>query len=135
MPKSLDAHYVHKLMKNDYQTKLNDNFHEYGDASETEEKHQGHDKYLFPYTAEEDHCGTQTATYQPSRTFSPSLTNDVNNPGAMAEYQRQLGPGLAGSRMGSVMGSVMGSTCGSLRGSPSPLVAPMSGVVQTQDNE
>lgn len=59
-----DPHYVHKLMKSDYQ--------EYGADSETDEKHFGHDKYLFPYTAEEDHA-------PPAR-----VTNDVNNPGEWA---------------------------------------------------
>lgn len=47
-----DPHYVQKLMKNDYHAKLNDNFHDYGEGSETDEKHYGHDKYLFPYTGE-----------------------------------------------------------------------------------
>lgn len=76
--------------------------------------------------AEEDHCGSHPPYLGPVRTFSPSLTNDVNNPGVLPEYGRSAS--VAGSRIGSVMGSVMGSTCGSLRGSPSPLVAPMLGM-------
>lgn len=43
-------HYVQKLMKNDYHAKMSENFQEYGEGSETDEKHHGHDKYLFPYT-------------------------------------------------------------------------------------
>lgn len=111
-------------MKNDYQAKLcqETNYQsEYLEGSETEEKQYGHhDKYLFPYTAEEDHAHTTTtATYlPPSRVISPGLvTNDVNNPGDFGIRSTQ------GSRMGSHMGSTMGSLCGgSIRGSPSPMV-------------
>ncbi|KAK7789529.1 hypothetical protein R5R35_000833 [Gryllus longicercus] len=43
---------LHKLVASQ------ENFHDMGDpGSETEEKLHLSDKYLFPYTAEEDHCG------------------------------------------------------------------------------
>lgn len=47
---SADPHYVQKLMKSDYHAKMSENFQDYADGSETEEKHYGQDKYLFPYT-------------------------------------------------------------------------------------
>ncbi|GLV44458.1 starry night [Carabus blaptoides fortunei] len=124
-----DPHYVHKLMKNDYHAKLADNFHEYVDhGSETEEKHHLGDKYLFPYTAEEDHCGTSYPSHQPSsRMMSPApvlTTNDINNP---PDYRMVVGPG---SRIGSVMGSVCGG--GSVRSSPSPLMPPVVSLMHSQ---
>ncbi|XP_066994105.2 protocadherin-like wing polarity protein stan [Anabrus simplex] len=46
------AAHLHKMVASQ------ENFHDLGDlCSETEEKMHLGDKYLFPYTAEEDHCG------------------------------------------------------------------------------
>ncbi|XP_065173819.1 protocadherin-like wing polarity protein stan isoform X2 [Atheta coriaria] len=101
----------------------NMNYHEYPDrCSDVEEKHHVDDKYLFPYTAEEDHLTTNNYMHPPSsRMMSPigGHTNDINNPGM--DYH---GPRM-GSRMGSVLGSVHGSLCGSARGSPSPMMPHM----------
>lgn len=63
----------------------NMNYHEYPDrCSDVEEKHHVDDKYLFPYTAEEDHLTTNNYMHPPSsRMMSPigGHTNDINNPG------------------------------------------------------
>jgi len=101
----------------------NMNYHDYTDrGSDLDEKHHINDKYLFPYTAEEDHIPTHNnyLHHSSSRIMSPITTNDINNPGLDYHSSRM------GSRMGSVLGSIHGSICGSTRGSPSPLMAPVS---------
>ncbi|CAH2075509.1 unnamed protein product, partial [Iphiclides podalirius] len=51
------------MLKNDYQRKMEGHYGvDYNDAvSEGSEKHHPHDKYLFPYTAEEDHVSIREA--------------------------------------------------------------------------
>lgn len=94
------------------------NFQDYGErGSDIDDKHHMNDKYLFPYTAEEDHVSSHNNfMHSTSRIMSP----DVNNPGM--EYHGSH----MGSRIGSVLGSIHGSVCGSMRGSPSPLMPPVS---------
>ncbi|CAH1153853.1 unnamed protein product [Phaedon cochleariae] len=103
---------------------------------EMEEKQHVSDKYLFPYTAEEDHVTIHNnymhAVHPGSRITSPVI-NDINNPGGMEYHHHHGGSHMGshmgsqvGSRMGSVMGSVHGSICGSMRSSPSPLMPPVS---------
>ncbi|XP_031351868.1 protocadherin-like wing polarity protein stan isoform X2 [Photinus pyralis] len=97
---------------------------EYGDYVEDhcsdleENKHHINDKYLFPYTAEEDHLNVHN--YPQSGRMISSVGNDVNHTGVDYHGSR------IGSRMGSVLGSVHESICGSVRSSPSPLMPPVS---------
>ncbi|KAL3270161.1 hypothetical protein HHI36_009218 [Cryptolaemus montrouzieri] len=117
-----DNHYNPKNhgYKNNYMPKMmpheNMNYQEYSERlSDIEEKHQMNDKYLFPYTAEEDHA--------PMHNMYPShqtSVNDVNN--SCMDYHGSA----MGSRIGSVLGSFHGSVGGSVRSSPSPLMPPVS---------
>lgn len=94
------------------------NFQDYGErGSDIDDKHHMTDKYLFPYTAEEDHVSSHNNfMHSTSRIMSP----DVNNPG-MDYHGSHMG-----SRIESLLGSIHGSVCGSMRGSPSPLMPPVS---------
>ncbi|CAG9761162.1 unnamed protein product [Ceutorhynchus assimilis] len=123
---SFKGDYMHKMMPHD-----NLNYQDYDRRSDIEEKHHNMgDKYLFPYTAEEDHIQAHTnylphnmpqyASQPGSRIMSP-VTNDNN-----LDYHGSTVGSRMGSRIGSVLGSVHGSVCGSLRGSPSPLMPPAS---------
>lgn len=73
-------------MKSDYMGKMmghNMNYQEYSDrCSDIEEKHHINEKYLFPYTAEEDHVNSHNnfLHHPGSRMMSP-VSNDINNPG------------------------------------------------------
>ncbi|XP_052128982.1 protocadherin-like wing polarity protein stan isoform X1 [Frankliniella occidentalis] len=79
-----------------------DNFHELGEVgSETEEKVHMGDKYLFPYTAEEDHCG---------RSLSLNLGMGLSNNYELPHVGMDNGVGMGGDSTG--------------RGSPSPLHHP-----------
>ncbi|KAI8429180.1 hypothetical protein MSG28_007717 [Choristoneura fumiferana] len=72
------------MLKNDYQRKMD--YGEYNDRmSEGSDKHHPHDKYLFPYTAEEDHSSLRPP--QP-----PPVRNDLAHPG---EGQQPMGAPLA----------------------------------------
>ncbi|KAK4875010.1 hypothetical protein RN001_011432 [Aquatica leii] len=118
-----DPHYIMNTETNQsYLSKAmrNKDYPDYGDdrCSDLEEKHHVNEKYLFPYTAEEDHLNSHHYA-QSGRMMSP-ITNDINNPGLEYHGSRM------GSRIGSVLGSVHGSVCGSMRGSPSPLMPPVS---------
>ncbi|XP_049823743.1 protocadherin-like wing polarity protein stan isoform X2 [Aethina tumida] len=117
------------MFKGEYMPKMmpheNMNYQEYADrCSDIDDKHHMNDKYLFPYTAEEDHVPIHNNYMHPShpssRMMSP-ITNDINNPGMDYHHGSHVG-----SRMGSVLGSIHGSHCGSMRGSPSPLMPPVS---------
>ncbi|KAJ8975858.1 hypothetical protein NQ317_015895 [Molorchus minor] len=114
--------YMPKVMPHD-----NMNYQEYTDrCSDIEEKHHINDKYLFPYTAEEDHVSTNNyihPNHPGSRIMSP-VTNDINNPGM--DYHGSTVGSHMGSRIGSVLGSVHGSLCGSVRGRLPPLMPPVS---------
>ncbi|XP_026490100.2 protocadherin-like wing polarity protein stan isoform X1 [Vanessa tameamea] len=73
------------MLKNDYQRKMEGHY-EYNDRmSDGSEKHHPHDKYLFPYTAEEDHI-TVRGAQAPQR-----LNSDVHT----GEVQQQMGAPLA----------------------------------------
>ncbi|XP_066248043.1 protocadherin-like wing polarity protein stan isoform X1 [Euwallacea similis] len=115
--------------KGDYMPKLisheNLNYHQdYDGCSEIDDKIHMNDKYLFPYTAEEDHMHAQvnypinniSVSQARSQVISP--IGNINNP----DYHMFN----MGSRMGSRIGSSHGSVCGSVRGSPSPLVPPLT---------
>ncbi|XP_017787025.1 PREDICTED: protocadherin-like wing polarity protein stan isoform X1 [Nicrophorus vespilloides] len=124
-----DPQYVTNMAhtKAEYMGKLvspheNINYQEYAErCSDLDEKHHINDKYLFPYTAEEDHMASHNNyMHHPSSRIMSPITNDVNNPGMDYHGSRM------GSRMGSVLGSVHGSICGSTRGSPSPLMPPVT---------
>ncbi|XP_050305133.1 protocadherin-like wing polarity protein stan isoform X2 [Anthonomus grandis grandis] len=133
----VQAHYNNHYntnFKGDYMPKImphdNLNYQEYDRCSEIEEKHHNmNDKYLFPYTAEEDHMlpphnylpHTMPPSQPGSRLMSP-VNNDINN---MEYHGSTVGSRIA-SRIGSTLGSVHGSVCGSLRESPSPLMPPVS---------
>ncbi|CAK1552868.1 unnamed protein product [Leptosia nina] len=58
------------MLKNDYQRKMEGHYGEYTDRmSDGSDKHHPHDKYHFPYTAEEDHInmrGVMHSTQAPS---------------------------------------------------------------------
>ncbi|XP_059052501.1 protocadherin-like wing polarity protein stan [Achroia grisella] len=58
------------MLKNDYQRKMESHYGaEYNERmSEGSDSHRPHDKYLFPYTAEEDHASTRGAAAVPNRT-------------------------------------------------------------------
>ncbi|KAG5887440.1 hypothetical protein JTB14_003292 [Gonioctena quinquepunctata] len=130
-----DNHYGPNTMayKGDYMPKImphdNVNYQEYADRClDIEDKQHMSEKYLFPYTAEEDHIPAHNNYMHPlqhpgSRIMSP-VTNDINNPGM--DYHGSTVGSHMGSRIGSVLGSVHGSLCGSMRGSPSPLMPPVS---------
>lgn len=153
-----DAQYVTNMqgLKGDYMGKAmphnNMNYQDYSDrCSDIDDKQHVNEKYLFPYTAEEDHVTTHNNYIHPgSRIMSP-VSNDINNPGNYQnfpiflklffvqvityhiniflkgiDYHVQGFGSRMGSRMGSVLGSVHGSACGSMRGSPSPLMPPVS---------
>ncbi|KAK9696737.1 Laminin G domain [Popillia japonica] len=116
--------------KNDYMNKHipsrdNVNYQEYSERiSDNDEKH--HDKYHFPYTAEEDHVSSHgNYLHSSSRMMSP-VSNDVNNPVGLDYHHGSTMGSRVGSRMGSVLGSLHGSVCGSVRGTPSPLMPPVS---------
>ncbi|KAG7299920.1 hypothetical protein JYU34_016946 [Plutella xylostella] len=54
------------MLKNDYQRKMESQYGDYNDRmSEGSDKHHPHDKYLFPYTAEEDHSNTRALNQTP----------------------------------------------------------------------
>ncbi|XP_050342751.1 protocadherin-like wing polarity protein stan [Nymphalis io] len=73
------------MLKNDYQRKMEGHY-EYNDRmSDGSEKHHPHDKYHFPYTAEEDHISVRGAQ-APQR-----LNSDVHT----GEVQQQMGAPLA----------------------------------------
>ncbi|KAL1494818.1 hypothetical protein ABEB36_010350 [Hypothenemus hampei] len=131
----VQAHYnnhynSNMTFKGDYVPKLiqpdNVNYQDYDRCSDVDEKHMN-DKYLFPYTAEEDHMQVHmnyvthnVPQSQPgSRLMSPINDNNL-------DYHGSVMGSRVGSRIGSVLGSVHGSVCGSMRGSPSPLMAPIS---------
>nr|XP_023025805.1 protocadherin-like wing polarity protein stan [Leptinotarsa decemlineata] len=93
---------------------------------DVEEKQHMNEKYLFPYTAEEDHVTSHNYMHplHSSNVLMSPVTNDINNPGV--DYHGSTVGSHMGSRIGSVLGSVHGSLCGSLRGSPSPMMPPVS---------
>ncbi|XP_018329600.1 protocadherin-like wing polarity protein stan [Agrilus planipennis] len=81
-----DPHYMSNsnVSKSNYISNLisprDENYQEYLEGgSDGEEKHHVNDKYLFPYTAEEDHI-TPHSYAPPNRIMSP-VSNDINNPG------------------------------------------------------
>jgi cadherin EGF LAG seven-pass G-type receptor 1 len=120
--------------KSDYLSKMmhheNMNFQDYAErGSDVDDKHHMNDKYLFPYTAEEDHMTSHNNYMHPSSRIMSPVTNDINNPGM--EYHGSH----MGSRIGSVLGSIHGSVCGSVRGSPSPLMPPVSMIHSTHPPE
>ncbi|KAJ2938245.1 hypothetical protein O0L34_g17587 [Tuta absoluta] len=54
------------LLKNDYQRKIESHYGDFTDRmSEGSDKHHQHDKYLFPYTAEEDHASSRVDARSP----------------------------------------------------------------------
>ncbi|XP_072940790.1 protocadherin-like wing polarity protein stan [Epargyreus clarus] len=75
------------MLKNDYQRKMESHYGvDYNDGmSEGSDKHHPHDKYLFPYTAEEDHVSARIGQ-------APHALRDVNHAG---EGQQQMGAPLA----------------------------------------
>ncbi|XP_037874856.1 protocadherin-like wing polarity protein stan [Bombyx mori] len=75
------------MLKNDYQRKMDGHYGEYNDRmSEGSEKHHGHDKYLFPYTAEEDHATLRGLSQ------SPRTRSEIQHAG---EAPQQMGAPLA----------------------------------------
>nr|XP_022918571.1 protocadherin-like wing polarity protein stan isoform X2 [Onthophagus taurus] len=127
-----EAQYISNLQnKNDYGLEKrmpshdNLNYQEYSErVSDNDEKH--HDKYHFPYTAEEDHVSTHNNyVHTPSSRMMSPIINDVNNPGLDYHHSSAMGLRMS-SRVGSALGSFHGSICGSIRGSPSPLMPPVS---------
>ncbi|XP_045493580.1 protocadherin-like wing polarity protein stan [Colias croceus] len=73
------------MLKNDYQRKME--YGEYADRmSDGSEKHHPHDKYHFPYTAEEDHINMRGINH------SPQVPSSDSN---AADGQQQMGAPLA----------------------------------------
>lgn len=119
-----DNHYnITGQYKNGFVSKMrsqeNMNYQDYNERlSDIDEKHQMNDKYLFPYTAEEDHASIHNSMY-PNQMI-PAI-NEGNNSGMDYHHGSAMG-----SRIGSVLGSFQGSVCGSVRSSPSPMMPPVS---------
>ncbi|KAG6465472.1 hypothetical protein O3G_MSEX015170, partial [Manduca sexta] len=65
------------MLKNDYQRKMESHYGgDYNDRmSEGSDKHHPHDKYLFPYTAEEDHANLRGVSQ------SPQVRSEMARPG------------------------------------------------------
>ncbi|XP_013196318.2 protocadherin-like wing polarity protein stan [Amyelois transitella] len=77
------------MLKNDYQRKMECHYGaDYAERmSEGSDKHHPHDKYLFPYTAEEDHATLRAGTHSPQ-----TLSSDLAHSG---DSQQQMGAPLA----------------------------------------
>ncbi|XP_026739662.1 protocadherin-like wing polarity protein stan [Trichoplusia ni] len=71
------------MLKNDYQRKMDSHYAgDYNDRmSEGSDKHHTHDKYLFPYTAEEDHAHLRGINQ------SPQVRSSEAHPGESQQHQ------------------------------------------------
>ncbi|XP_050681661.1 protocadherin-like wing polarity protein stan isoform X2 [Leptidea sinapis] len=71
------------MLKNDYQRKMEGHYGEYADRmSDGSEKHHPHDKYLFPYTAEEDHMNLRGVSQPPHNLAGTAEPGDGQPMGA-----------------------------------------------------